>query len=418
MIRTFAELLDPMRPEEFFESVWSKNFCHIKGAPGKFAGLLPWSKLNEILCTAPLNHPRMRVVKEGTVMPIDTWIQHTQSKFEPRTYFTRVQTAAVTEYLRQGATLTLDSVDELAGSVTELAVELQRTFCDRVQINAYAGFRTSQGFDLHWDDHDVFILQVSGRKRWGTAGVTRPFPIRNDIVANLKAPEKLIWEEILEEGDVLYLPRGWWHVAFPLDEPTLHLTCGVYHSTGLDLLQWLAEQMRASEAFRRPLPRFGDAAALKQHVARLREELLAAWSPDLPDRFLTERDSRATPPNAMNLPWAVMADLPPSDDIGIKLATVRPLKLKADAEKGTTEFTLNGKKWKFPTSVIGIFRRLEESRGCTIAQLCEAFSEQFSRESLRDFLRRLLANGLITLADIPKPEDTPGARSSLGRPDK
>ena len=49
---------------------------------------------------------------------------------------------------------------------------------------------------------------------------------------------------LLEAGDLLYIPRGWWHVAMPLDEPTLHLTVGVNNLTGADFLRWFADRLR------------------------------------------------------------------------------------------------------------------------------------------------------------------------------
>ena len=35
-----------------------------------------------------------------------------------------------------------------------------------MQINAYITPPENQGFAAHYDTHDVFVLQVSGSKRW------------------------------------------------------------------------------------------------------------------------------------------------------------------------------------------------------------------------------------------------------------
>ena len=111
--------------------------------------------------------------------------------------------------------------------ITDIAESLERLFRVRIQVNAYAGWRTSHGFDLHWDDHDVFILQVAGRKQWKVYGMTRKYPLAVDVEPTVEKPDAPLWEGMLEDGDLLYIPRGWWHVATPLDEPTLHLTVGV-----------------------------------------------------------------------------------------------------------------------------------------------------------------------------------------------
>ena len=44
----------------------------------------------------------------------------------------------------------------------QLAAELGHP----VQANAYVTPPQSQGFDDHYDVHDVFVLQVEGEKRW------------------------------------------------------------------------------------------------------------------------------------------------------------------------------------------------------------------------------------------------------------
>ena len=58
-------------------------------------------------------------------------------------------------------------------------------------------------------------------------------------------------------ADLLYIPRGWWHVATPLDEPTLHLTVGVNNPNGADFLAWYVDRLKTSEDVRRDLPQFG-----------------------------------------------------------------------------------------------------------------------------------------------------------------
>ena len=44
---------------------------------------------------------------------------------------------------------------------------------------------------------------------------------------------------ILEAGDILYIPRGWWHDPLPLDEETFHLAVATFAPTGFEYMQWL-----------------------------------------------------------------------------------------------------------------------------------------------------------------------------------
>ena len=86
-----------------------------------------------------------------------------------------------------------------------------------------------QGFAPHYDDVDVFILQVSGRKRWRAyaplpgAGLPRfSSPDFDEARDALGAP---LLDRTLQPGDMLYLPRGTVHQAQSLpEEHSLHLT--------------------------------------------------------------------------------------------------------------------------------------------------------------------------------------------------
>jgi len=111
-----------------------------------------------------------------------------------------VRATALVEELRRGATLIIDAVDAFHEPLTALAENLERLFHVRIQVNAYAGWRHSNGFNVHWDDHDVFILQVAGRKRWTVFGSTRrAYPLKNVVETDTEPPRPPVWEDVLCE---------------------------------------------------------------------------------------------------------------------------------------------------------------------------------------------------------------------------
>eukprot|EP01037_Dinobryon_pediforme_P025857 gene25857-28165_t len=88
--------------------------------------------------------------------------------------------------------------------------------------NGYVAFGGDGTFGKHWDTHDVFAVQLLGRKQW-------------------QVP---IFDEILEAGDVLYIPRGWWHRAIPLEnQETFHIAAGVHTAKVTDFVAWIVEQL-------------------------------------------------------------------------------------------------------------------------------------------------------------------------------
>lgn len=400
VVNGLSWLLEPHTAEEFFASSWGKTYKHIRGRAGRFASLLPWERLNEILRQHRLDFPRLRLMREGKSLPVTSYLRHT-SGARRKTPIPHLQPVKFTAQLRAGATLVLDAVDELHTPLEKLAAELELLFRERVQINSYAGWHTSRGFDLHWDDHEVFILQVTGRKRWRIYGETRPHPLAGDT-DNPQPTGAPLWEATLEDGDFLYIPRGWWHVAEPLAEPTLHLTVGIHNHTGIDLLQWLGGKLRAeSETFRQDLPRFASPAERAAHVGQLKAELSEAWDANLLERYFSELDALAEPRAQLSLPWSAGIAtqdviIPPDQNALVRLLAPRPLDLQLEA--GVVEFSCHKKRWRFAADALPVLQRLANGRACSVAELCEAATaERLDEGTVRALLGELLRHGLIAV---------------------
>src|SRR5260370_25400476 len=145
--------------------------------------------------------------------------------------------------------------------------------------------------------------------------MTRVYRVRGD--QKKKTPRATpLWEGMLEDGGMLYIPRGWWHVAVPLDEPTLHLTVGLHRPTGLDFVSWFANRLRSSVDVRDDLPRFGTSDEKEAYVARVRDAWEKSWRPGLLDEYFVEVDTQARSRPHFGLPWTARTDVLPPEDEG------------------------------------------------------------------------------------------------------
>ena len=378
----------PLTERQFLSQYLGQQFLHLKGSPGKFAGLLPWHDLNEILEHHDLDVPRLRLVREGKAIPADSFITR-RGRSRPR-----LRAADLTSHVREGATLILDSIDEIQPPITELAEQLEQSFRTRVQVNMYAGWRTSRGFDLHWDGHDVLILQIAGRKKWGIYGVTREHPLPGDKDLAKTPPSEPVWEGMLEEGDLLYIPRGWWHVAAPLDEPTLHLTVGLHHATGADFMEWFAGRLRSSAVIRQDLPRLGSPEERREHLERMRQAIVDAWTPDLLDEYFEYRDRRAAERPHFGFPASASRPRLPVEDraLSLKWMVSHPISL----DETSVRVTGNGREWKFAASAGPLLQTLERRGACTMDDLLSVSG--IPPEVARTFVSELLDAGLVSLA--------------------
>ncbi len=106
-----GRLLEPLGAEEFLASAWGQTYRHIRGRRGKFAHLLPWERLNDILRRHRLDFPRLRLMRDGKALPVTSYLRHTSAAPARRTTpVPRLQPVKFTSQLRAGATLVLDAV--------------------------------------------------------------------------------------------------------------------------------------------------------------------------------------------------------------------------------------------------------------------------------------------------------------------
>jgi hypothetical protein len=61
-------------------------------------------------------------------------------------------------------------------------------------------------------------------------------------------------EVTLEKGDVLWIPRGWWHSGTSADRASLHLTLTVWATSAEDVLREMIAILSGSAGMKRELP--------------------------------------------------------------------------------------------------------------------------------------------------------------------
>lgn len=386
-------LLSPITAEEFLRRDYGQRFVHVPGRPGKFSALLPWPVLNRILEEHRIEPPRLRLTREGKSVSAEKWLS-SQPGRRSGSRIPRLDSTGLSRELRDGATLVLDNVDELHPPIRRMAEALERIFRVRIQVNSYAGFRTSHGFDLHWDNHDVFILQVAGRKNWKVYGMTRRFPLASDVEIADAPPTEVLWEGLLDEGDLLYIPRGWWHVATPLDEPTLHLTVGVNNPTGADVLSWFVNRVKAAEVVRQDLPHLGGNETLAEYSERLRKAVLESWHSDLVQEYLGQMDATARARPSAALPWSAMPKIVPDGDFRVRWSGARAVKVNSEGGL-TVSIEALGRRWRFDAKAAPLLRVLVTAEEFGVRQLIAAAG--LEAETVRALLRELAAEGLVVV---------------------
>ncbi|MFJ9961281.1 JmjC domain-containing protein [Streptomyces avermitilis] len=266
--------------------------------PDLITRLMTPNRLLETIRHRHLANPQLRCYAEGDEVHPSLFLSTNVNR--RRQAVSQADMAALGRILNGGGTVVLDHADSFGPTLEVACRALGWWSGELTSANAYLAVGDTDGFNLHWDDHDVIAVQLSGEKSWEVRGPSRPAPMYRDAERNLTPSEEVLWKGTMRAGDVMHIPRGFWHTATRIgsgnDGHSLHVTFGLTKRTGVTWANFLSDTARADEDFRTDLERSDDTAD---------GDVLAAKLTDLareydPKRYLAEL--RANTPPARHMP--------------------------------------------------------------------------------------------------------------------
>ena len=259
----FSYLLAPFTASDFCDHYWQKAALVIKHEdPERYRSLIGATDAAAILSMASELPAAEVEVIGGT------------GTNEPSGEFKN----ALAGLFGKGATIRVKAIERFCDPLGVLCRNLAGELAAPVRANLYCTPGNSRGFNLHFDTHEVFVLQLLGKKQWQIFEPTvrlplefvppLPFESGHEALKRFRGeresgqtdgkqnePGPLVLETLLEPGDCLYLPRGFVHQAVAHDEPSVHLTIGIHVLTWLDLFSIALGQVAyRNEDFRLALP--------------------------------------------------------------------------------------------------------------------------------------------------------------------
>ncbi len=264
--------------QAFVDKVWASQ-VHVHHAPAHdLVGLLGLDDVDRLLTSSGLRTPALRLVKEGAVLPASRFTRTATLAGVAMTGL--VDARRVLDLFDGGATVVLQGLHRYWPPLTELVRELELTLGHPCQANAYLTPPGSQGFALHHDSHDVFVLQTHGTKQWEVHDGSGPR------------------EVLMEPGTSMYLPTGTPHAARTQHSPSLHVTVGVNQVTWRQVLDRAVQDI-LDDGWDTPLPaRYHDdpaafgtelAAQMRALADRVRTADAGSVATSEVHRFLTGR---------------------------------------------------------------------------------------------------------------------------------
>ena len=149
----------------------------------------------------------------------------------------------VLKALEKSVSIKLEGIQKFDSKLEALRNEFYNQLGHPCDINCYLTPPFAQCFNPHFDDHDVFIIQIEGQKDWTVDHTAKEiYPLEAESFwqksYEYHAPKNLI----LNKGEMLYIPAGHVHHAKTLKGFSLHLTIGVHQMKVIDLLHRMLEQ--------------------------------------------------------------------------------------------------------------------------------------------------------------------------------
>jgi lysine-specific demethylase/histidyl-hydroxylase NO66 len=291
-------------PAAFVRDHWARAPLLRRGAgPDGFDDLLSLDDVDRILSTTAPRVPLFRMVKDGKPLPSSAYTKSGRIGSMPLSDL--ADPGRIFDQFAGGATIVLQGLQRYWSPLTAFTRDLELFLTHPVQVNAYLTPPASRGLGVHHDTHDVFVLQVHGRKLWQVWDAAVPFPLghQTKLPPGAEAPtEAPLVEAELAPGDCLYVPRGFRHAARTAETASLHLTVGMLTYNWNDLLREVLDLATEETWFREGLPvGFADdpaalEASLAERVAELR-------------RFLDKVDLTRVAERAVNRFWTNRAPM-------------------------------------------------------------------------------------------------------------
>jgi lysine-specific demethylase/histidyl-hydroxylase NO66 len=261
----------------FFEECWERRPLVVARAEsGRFDGVLSAADVERLVSATAIRSPALRLVRDGAPLPLSGYTQ--DIPWRPGSFSHTARPERVAAEFAAGATIVLQALQLHWHPAALYCRNLEMQLGFPVQANAYHTPASAQGFAVHHDTHDVFVLQVAGRKRWRIYAPVVELPLKSQRWSpELGDPGEPVDELTLEAGDTLYLPRGWPHEAMTSDGESLHLTVGLHPPTRLEALRLALDACGDDVEFRRAVGEDGQLPGelLERLAARLQPEDVA-----------------------------------------------------------------------------------------------------------------------------------------------
>jgi Cupin superfamily protein len=229
MISSLEDLVAPLTEAEYLEILRAGKLTLRRGlAADRFTPLLDWATLWKVIESDVVPLKKLLVTRKGHDVPAIFY--RDQGK---------LNAAKLASLIPHGISLIATSVDAHVPTLQALCANIQARIGRKINVTAVMTTGDGGAFPMHYDVPDVVVVQVEGAKRWRIYDR----PVANPVKGMPRPPKPsgVIFDEVLQPGDFLCLPAGYWHHCDNGSKLSLHLSVLFKSSTASDGTQALLQ---------------------------------------------------------------------------------------------------------------------------------------------------------------------------------
>ncbi len=257
---TLARLVEPLSLDAFLGEYYDRRLVHLPGTPERSRGLLTHDRVAHLLRSgdgAGANVTRFPVPVVGA------------------------DSDPVAAYMDAGYPVILNSARGASPEIDRICKELGAALQAHVWPNVYATGTAGAPLNIHFDLHDVLVVQCEGEKEWQISSLRADRPLDvpemqgafDHAIETMreKALASIDMKFTVKPGDVVYIPRGQFHMATTPRGRSLHVTFAIRPLSGYDLAQALCRLTLSDPRSRAYLPNLDPDYASEKTQSRLIE---------------------------------------------------------------------------------------------------------------------------------------------------
>jgi hypothetical protein len=210
----------PADEQALRDGMTAQQVVHLRAkTPGRFGHLLTQDDIDALLHNDAIPQDGFYLGAKG----------HAIARSLYRDANGNLRPEVVSSFLRGGANLVIDNIGAHLPPIAKLAQSVATSFEARVVVNAYLSYGSVSVFTPHYDLHDVLAMQISGAKLWrGYGRLAQPPTVEFGKLPEAPEIGPRQWQNRMDPGDLLYVPRGEIHDAVAEEFPSIHLTFGIH----------------------------------------------------------------------------------------------------------------------------------------------------------------------------------------------